>query len=482
MLRFTLLLMVCLAVGSIGTAKVKAPRTKGSKPAPSASPSDELKALASDYGIQLENLSIFATTEGSKTPLLDINAMKTMTPASVTKIITASAVLDSFPPDYRFTTQLLGNSSKKGSIFIGDLYLKGGGDPSFGAEGMQTLVDTFAKLKITKVVGDIVVDDSLFDSSRYDVSREQARVDHAYDAPVGAMSFGLNTVSIWIRPTKSGKKADVTIEPETDYIRVVSKAKTVSGRKNRLTAERRHSKKSGDLILINGVIGERYNPIFVEKNITQPDIWAGYNLKTFLAKKGIQVTGQIRNGLTAPNAKVLAEAKSKPIEEILIDMNKSSNNFVAEMLAKNLGTFLRPTGATLADGVRIINKHLKKIGLQDSEFKITNPAGLTHENKISSMAVWHILCHLQEDPRAQKAFFNSLPIAGVDGTLKTRNIASTEGTWVRAKTGYIRNVTALAGYAQKKNGKMITFSFVYNGAIDDRKVAKFFDQLLVKLL
>ncbi len=143
--------MVCLAVGSIGTAKVKASRTKSSKSAPVTSPSDELKALASDYGIQLENLSIFATTEGNKSPLLDINAMKTMTPASVTKIITASAVLDNFPPDYRFTTQLLGSTLPKSSNFMGDIYLKGGGDPSFGAESMQSLVDALAKLKIKKM-------------------------------------------------------------------------------------------------------------------------------------------------------------------------------------------------------------------------------------------------------------------------------------------------------------------------------------------
>ncbi len=445
----------------------------------------EFKSLAKKFGLELDDLSVYASIgegEDLKT-LIKNQENRLLIPASISKVATASAVLAHFPPGYKFKTQLLSGEALKGSTLSSDLYLKGGGDPSFVSENMWFLVNALLRTGIKKIEGDLVVDDSLFDSTRFDSSRQKVRVDRAYDAPVGAMSFNWNSANIFVRPTRVGDKAQVYIDPENDYIRLVNNTKTRSGAANQLVADRQEDRKfEGDVISVGGSIGAGVKEIAVFKNITKPDIWAGYNLKSFLAQRGVQVTGGIRNGLSPAKAILLAESESKPIEQIVADMNKFSNNYVAEMLTKNLGATQKIKGSTLADGMAIIDEHLRSLGLPFAEYKLDSPSGLSRENKMSSFAMWKILQHLRYDFRVQTEFLTSLPIAGVDGTLKNRFKSTSGERWVRAKTGYLENVVSLAGYAGREDGKVVTFSFIYNGSTDETKVRAFFDHLLVYLV
>ncbi|MGE5085911.1 MAG: D-alanyl-D-alanine carboxypeptidase/D-alanyl-D-alanine-endopeptidase [Bacillota bacterium] len=445
----------------------------------------DLNTLAKKHGVQLKDLGMYASVgegDGRKV-VIDINGQRTLIPASITKIATASAVLANFPPGYKFKTQLWTTGDVKAGVLKGNVYLKGGGDPSFVSENMWFLVNAFLRTGIKRIEGDIIVDDSLFDKMRYDISRQKERVDRAYDAPVGAMSFNWNSVNIFVRPGKSGEEAKVMIDPENEYIRLVNKAKTIGGSDNKLIVDRKEdSKFDGDVIHVGGGIGKNNKEIVVFKNIMQPDLWSGYNLKAFLEQRGVSVTGSIKTGVTADSAALAAESESKAIEQILADMNKFSNNYVAEMLTKNLGTLKKQKGVTLADGMSVINEHIQSLEIPKDQMTLLSPSGLTRENKMSAFAMWKVLQHLRNDFRVQPEFLTSLPIAGIDGTLKKRMKGSTAERWVRAKTGYINNVVSLAGYAGLEDGRVVTFTFIYNGSTDEAKVRQFFDNLLISLL
>ncbi|QLY26031.1 D-alanyl-D-alanine carboxypeptidase/D-alanyl-D-alanine-endopeptidase [Bdellovibrio sp. KM01] len=448
---------------------------------------EEMQSLAKKHKVQLSDLGIYASVgEGENLKvLLDNNGSKMMIPASITKVATASAVLANFPPGHKFKTQIwtTGDVDKKG-ILKGNVYLKGGGDPSFVSENMWFLVNAFLRNDIKRVEGDIIVDDSLFDKMRYDISRQKERVDRAYDAPVGAMSFNWNSVNIFVRPgDKSGDDARVYIDPENEYIRLVTKAKTTSGSDNKLLADRKEDPKfDGDLLHVGGSIGKNNKEITVFKNITQPDLWSGYNLKSFLAQRNVTVTGAVKSGATPTTATLAAESESKAIEGIVADMNKFSNNYVAEMLTKNMGTMKKDKGVTLADGMVAIQEHMQALQIPKDQYHLESPSGLTRENRMSSFAMWKVLQHLRNDFRVQPEFLQSLPIAGIDGTLKKRMKGTNAERWVRAKTGYINNVVSLAGYAGLEDGTVITFSFIYNGATDEAMVRQYFDNLLKSLI
>ena len=457
---------------------------ESSKAGPAADIEKEFRRLASQHNVKIDDLGMRLTMgEGDDLQvLMDVGSHKAMIPASVTKVATASTVLSHFPAGSKFKTQLLLENKAKDGVVKGPLYLKGGGDPSFVSENMWFLVNAFKRNQIRKIDGDIVVDDTLFDRMRFDTSRQEKRVDRAYDAPVGAMSFNWNSVNIFVRPGAKGESAEVFVDPENEYVRLINHSQTSSKNENKLIVDRSEDTKfDGDVIRVSGSIGKNFPEQAIFKNITQPDLWSGYNLKSFLAQRGIIVNGVIKSGKTPDSATVVAESESKAIEQILADMNKFSNNYVAEMLTKDLGA-LHHTPASLADGMKLINDHLLSLQIDSKEFKLQSPSGLTNENKLSSYALWRILQHLRNDFQVQPEFLTSLPIAGIDGTLKKRMKATSAERWVRAKTGYINNVVSLAGYAGRKDGKVLIFSFIYNGSTDEAKVRSFFDQLLIYLV
>ncbi len=451
-----------------------------------ASGSDQsIVKILKKNGISDSHLSLYASVLSGKGQeiLVDINSKKMLVPASISKLATTAAVLKNFLPGTKFKTQLLSDGKVEESALKGNLYLKGGGDPSFISENMWYLVNHFLRTGIKKIEGDIIVDDSLFDKERFDDSRQPERVDRAYDAPVGAMSFNWNSINIFIRPSlNKGGSADVFLDPQNDYTSLENKAKTAEGSENSLAADRKEDKgRGGDQIFVTGKIGRDIPEHVIYKNITHPDLWSGSNLKGFLGQRGVTISGGVKSGKTPDSAKVLGEYESKPIQNILADMNKFSNNYVAEMLTKNLGSlFVKP--ATLASGMKVILDHLKDIGVPSDQYQLQNPSGLTRDNKISSFAMWKILMNMKEDFRIYPEMLTSLPIAGIDGTLKKRMKDSPGERWVRAKTGFLTNVVSLAGFAGRKDGTQIVFSFIFNGQVDEGRVRRTFDDILIHLI
>lgn len=414
----------------------------------------------------------------------DINSDKKLIPASITKLVTAAAVLHHFPPGSKFKTGIWTDGKIDNNVLKGNLYLKGGGDPSFVSENLWYLVNIFIRNRISKIEGKIIVDDSLFDRVRFDPSREDIRVDRAYDAPTGAMSFNWNSVNIFVRPgAKAGETAAVFADPENEYIKLVSTVVTGSkGGSHSVIVDRSDDPKGpGDLLRVSGKIPAENKELVIYKNITKPDIWSGYNLKSFLSQRGVEVTGAVEAGVVPTSARMLAEAEGKEIQEIITDMNKFSNNYVAEMLTKAVGAIYELPGS-IPKGMIYLNSYMKSLGIEEAQYQLKNPSGLTRENKITGNAMWKLLFEMQKQFRVQSEFLSSLPIAGIDGTLKNRMKGTPAEGMVRAKTGSLTGVVSMAGYAGRKDGSAIPFVFIYNGSADESEVRAFFDKMAIALV
>lgn len=407
----------------------------------------------------------------------ELNSEQKKIPASISKLATAGAVLDQFPPGHKFKT-VLGLEADKvsGETYSGDLYLRGGGDPSFVSENMWFLVNQFERNQIKKIKGSIIVDDLLFDSVRFDESRQENRVDRAYDAPVGAMSFNWNSINIFVRPDQFGKKPKVFLDPDVEMFTVDNRAQQNEGDKTDIFVERK-----GSQIVVSGTIGKKSKEFVAYKNIEDPADWSGRNLKLFLKHRGIVVEGDVKAGVMPKSMKIVAEYESKAIEGILADMNKFSNNYVAEMLTKNLSISGDEIG-TLKKGMAKINDYLARIKLPKDQYYLINPSGLTRENKMSAKAMNHLLEVIHKDFKVFPEFLVSLPISGVDGTLKKRMKNEPAERWVRAKTGYLTSVVSLAGYAGRADGRVFQFAFIFNGSTDEARIRNFFDKMLNTLI
>jgi D-alanyl-D-alanine carboxypeptidase/D-alanyl-D-alanine-endopeptidase (penicillin-binding protein 4) len=442
--------------------------------------SNRLKSIIKKHRFNEQHLGLYVEDEGKE--IFNLNAARSMVPASLTKIVTGAAVLNAFPMNKKFETKMLSKKNVENGSIKGDVCLKGGGDPSFVSEKMWYLVNELKRTGLNSIEGDLRVDATRFDDELFDSGRESVRVDRAFDAPISAASFNWNSVNIFIRPGDSaGASAKVFLDPENEYLELENKTKTVAkGGVKSLEASR---VKAGDhdKIIVSGSISLNAPEAVIYKSISNPNMWMGLHLKEFLKQRGITLKGKVKSEACEADSNVLAVSPSKNLNEILSDMLKFSNNFVAEMLAKNLGAENSQKPAMMKDGIEEIKKYLDSLGLKRADYVLENVSGLTRDNRFTAKQLALVLTTIKNDFLIFPEFLSGLPIAGVDGTLKNR-MKKGDQEMVRAKTGYLDGVVGLAGYIGRKNNSPLVFVFMYNGDYDHGLAARpLFDELIGQL-
>jgi serine-type D-Ala-D-Ala carboxypeptidase/endopeptidase (penicillin-binding protein 4) len=322
--------------------------------------------------------------------------------ASNTKLFTTSAALARFGVDGTLGTEVLGQGElAEDGIWGGNLYLRGGGDPSFGsasftrrAYGGGATVEQLAKLLDTagveRVTGRVVGDESRFDSLR------------------GGPDSGYGT-SIWVGP--------------------------LSG----LSFNRGLANEAGSAFQ------------------TRPPQFAAGRLDAALEARGIAVKGKPMSGITPADATVLASVDSPPMSRLVALTNKPSDNFFAETLAKDLALQVDGRGTTTI-GARLAAGFARRLGARAS---LVDGSGLARSNRASPAAVVRLL-RTMLDRDESDAFYASLSIAGRDGTLAPRMRGGAARGHCRGKTGTLSDVSALSGYCEARSGDVYAFSFLMN--------------------
>ncbi len=245
--------------------------------------------------------------------------------------------------------------------------------------------------------------------------------------------------------------------------------------------------KGSDKIIVTGNLSSDASELVVYKSITNPELWTGSHLKEFLLERGIRVSGTVKTGSCGKDAKILASVQSKNLNEMTSDMLKFSNNFVAEMLVKNLAAEeLLASGntksANMKDGIESLKKYLENLGLKRNDFVLENVSGLTRENRFSAKQLALVLTSIKNDFLVFPEFLSGLPIAGMDGTMKNR-LKNEEIKSVRAKTGYLDGVVGLAGFVGRPNESALVFVFMFNGSFEQGLAARnLFDDFLATMI
>ena len=447
--------------------------------------SNQLKGIIKKHHFSENSLALYVEGEGQE--LFNVNASKLMVPASLTKIVTGAAVLNRFPMNKKFETKLLAKNKVLGGVLAGDICLKGGGDPSFVSEKMWYLVNELKRTELVSIEGDLVVDATRFDSELFDSGRESVRVDRAFDAPISAASFNWNSTNIFIRPgAVAGSPAKVWLDPQSEYLELENNTKTSARSGIKSLEAKRVQVGDHDKIIVSGNISFDGAEAVIYKSISNPSLWTGMHLKEFLKERGITLKGKVKVAACGATANVLATSTSKNLNEIASDMLKFSNNFVAEMLAKNLAAENNSAPARMKDGIEEIKKFMDTLGFARKDYVLENVSGLTRENRFSAKQLAIVLNTVKNDFIIYPEFVSGLPIAGVDGTLKNRfkvkSGNSADQSLVRAKTGYLDGVVGLAGFIGRKNNSPLVFVFMFNGDFQQGIAARpLFDDLINKL-
>jgi len=446
----------------------------------------DFKKLIKKHHFSESSLGLLVEDQGKQ--LVTINADKLMVPASLTKIVTAAGILSQYPMNKKFVTELWAKGNIEGQNLKGSLCLKGGGDPSFVSEKMWYLVNEFQRSGVKVIEGDLIVDAGRFDSESFDVGRDSVRVDRAFDAPISAASFNWNSVNVYIRPnTETDKPVIVILDPTNDYLILDNKTKTVAANNVKTISVTRTRENDKDKIIVTGNLSKNASEFVVYKSIFDPVAWTGSHLKEFLSQRGISFKGKMRYTSCESESILMASSPSKNLNEIISDMLKFSNNFVAEMLVKNLAadniaTNPQAKNASMKDGIERLKSYLDSLGFDRKSYVLENVSGLTRDNRFTALQLAKVLNTVREDFLIYPEFVSGLPIAGVDGTMKNR-LKDGRGNWVRAKTGYLDGVIGLAGYIGRKDKPPFTFVFMFNGDYELGQSARnLFDEFIKEIV
>jgi D-alanyl-D-alanine carboxypeptidase/D-alanyl-D-alanine-endopeptidase (penicillin-binding protein 4) len=426
----------------------------------------QLDALLGDSALAGMRVGVAVAEADTGKALYGRNENQPFNPASNVKLFTTAAALAMLGPEYRWKTVIFGDSSVQGGEVKGRLYLKGHGDPTLVAEDLWRIVADLWAAGVRKVSGDLAVDDSFFDAVRSGPGFDQKQEDAAFRAPNGAVSLNYNAVGVHILPGASdGAPAKIVIEPPSPYFEVVNEARTSISSRTNITVEAKDITNRTQLH-VKGRIRLSDRGVEVLKRVGHPDLYTGYALRELLSRRGIKVSGQVVNAVVPPEARALAVHYSAPLGVAVRDVNKHSNNFMAEQVMKTLGAETGGRPGTWPKGVEAVSSYLDKLGISRNDYKMTNGSGLYDSNRFTPMEFVTLLRAAYRDFRYSADYLGSLSLAGADGTIGHRMAGSLAERWVRAKSGTLMGVSCLTGYAGAPGRAPLVFSILMNDVGD----------------
>ena len=385
-------------------------------------------------------------------------------PASTQKLLTAVAALDTFGPGHRFETRVLAASAPDAGGNVGDLFVVGGGDASLTSEQWWRLAADLRAYGLTRVQGDLVLDDSAFDRVRWHPSWEPVTA-RAYHGPVGALTANYGAFRVVIAPGSPGEAARVRIDPPVPYLALVNRTQTVAGARASLRVERLAGR-GRERVVVSGRIAPGAEPKEVWRSVADPRAYAGAVLRLQLEANGIAVAGTVRAGSPPPDAVELHAFKGHPVHHVVELALKYSSNMIAESLVKGIALAearARGQGAPASweTGMAQVRLRLRSIGVGLDGVTLVDGSGLSRENRVSAQALVSALRAADARFAIGPDLLAGLPIAAEDGTLEER--AEGAHARVRAKTGTLDGVTTLAGHAHTEDGRELVFALLVNG-------------------
>ena len=386
-------------------------------------------------------------------------------PASVIKLLTSYSALLALGYDYRWETKFYHTGRIKNGLLKGNLIVQASGDPSLETEDLDVIVEQIKAAGIRRIVGNIVIDRTLFKVSNRNSSGFDRNTYSPYNAMPDTMMFNerKSTLCVTFRGKRAQIKKDV---PDWSY-KVVNKLKLVNGSCRGKRAWPRISVKQSTLTF-SGKISRHCGERTVCKVLTKPYLSFYYALKDKMKSSKISFKGKLQLQRKPKQAKYLFSHYSDTLEEIISTLAKKSNNLFARQVMLTLGAKLYGKPSTLYKGRKAVKHILNRYSiLEPGSTFIDNGSGLSRVAKVTAKSLANLLAH--GGKHYGQRWMNTLSIAGIDGTLKKRFSHSTVFGRAWMKTGTIKKVSNIAGYVEGITGQR----YVVVVLVNDKLSAKY---------
>jgi serine-type D-Ala-D-Ala carboxypeptidase/endopeptidase (penicillin-binding protein 4) len=374
-------------------------------------------------------------------------------PASTLKVVTTFAALDLLGPAYTWHTRALIRGALDGGTLDGDLILQGGGDPYMTLERWWSFAQALRARGLKSIHGDIIIDDSAFALPPEDPGEFDGRPNRPYNVVPDALSVNFQSIEFRVVADAAARRVDVIAIPAPGNLVIDNRVRFAAGRCSGASArvDFKVASERWDRVIFSGALSPYCAPRSFTRVLLQPATYAFGTFALLWRESGGDFTGKMLVRAAPADAQPLLSFDSLSLGEIVRLTNKFSSNLLARQLLLTLGEEHSGTPATPDKGAAAIEEWSRARGLDLSGVDIDNGSGLSRRTRISALQMANTLSAAYRS-RFAPEFLASLPLAGIDGTLRSRMKSAPAGA-VRLKTGHIDGVSAVAGYVTTAAGK-----------------------------
>ena len=418
--------------------------------------------------------------------LFSKNEKLLLRPASNMKLLTSAAALINLGEDYSFRTDLFHTGVINGSTLYGDLYVVGGFDPDFTENDLDSLFRVIESLGIKNITGGIFGDISKKDSM-YWGKGWMWDDDPEPTAPyLSSLNINDNSIEVFVEGSTIDSPAVVTLIPKTEFVNIKNNTVTVGPDVDEDFFVTRYWVNRNNTILIEGKIRKAEvldsSEHLTKVNLLYPEKYFLTLFKEKLEQQGIKIEKPIEIKIFPENAVYLTSI-DRSIDTVLSVVNKESDNLSAEMIIYAMACKDSGSPASAANGLLAIKRFIDSLGLNSDNYFIADGSGVSHYNLVSAELLLEALKYMYYERKDLfELFFNSLPIAGEDGTLEKRMKNTSAQRNVHAKTGTLNGVSNLSGYVTARNGHLIAFSIMIQNFVHEYSKARNFQNMICELL
>ena len=409
-------------------------------------------------------------------------AEKLSRPASTMKLLTAITALSRPEADEPFRTEVWHDGVIERDTLKGNLYVVGGFDPEFDDEAMDSLVSQVVSSSFSVVEGQVYGDVSMKDSLYWGSGWAWDDTPAAYQPYLSPLMFCKGTVEVTVLPAAlQGDTAVVLCHPRSSYYGLDNQARTRVPGAGRLTVTRNWLSNGNRLLVSGNVTGVRKETL----NLFDSSAFFMHTFLERLLARGVTVSPTYAYAaLPADSGKVARLACwETSIQQVLNQLMKESDNLNAEALLCRLGAQASEKKQVAAeDGIVEIMKLIRRLGKNPNQYKIADGCGLSNYNYLSPALLVDFLKYAYSHTEVFRKLYKSLPVGGVDGTLKHRMKKAPAFRNVHAKTGSFTAINTLAGYLRQKNGHEVAFAIMNQNILSAARARAFQDKVCEVLI
>jgi D-alanyl-D-alanine carboxypeptidase/D-alanyl-D-alanine-endopeptidase (penicillin-binding protein 4) len=350
----------------------------------------------------------------------------------------------------------------------GDLLIRGGGDPFLVEEHFRAMLKTLERRGVERIRGDLVIDDSFFDPSVGSQPAIDNQTSRSYNVFPHALAANFQTVNFYFYPHANGRDVIIRADPDLPNLAITNRLRLAdapcSGFQRGIGFDTDPSDANG--VILSGQYPSRCGEYVLPRAVLDAPEYAFGLFRALWQELGGEFTGNLRLGRALENEEPLVRWLSPPLGDVIKSINKYSNNLMTRHLLLAIGAERFGAPATVEKGIRAVEEYLDSRHIARDTLVMVNGAGLSRDARVTGAMLGEVLRRGYRISTMAE-FVASLPLAGMDGTMRSRLSTEPSRGNMHVKTGSLAGVAAVAGYVHARSGRDYVVVGILNHALAD---------------